>query len=113
MSLFKKYHKLSAKDNFAFVGPAGNPPKPLKEETQTNTNTVLKDDNNCAENRDNIVSNLVALGISQKGEPKQENGYTTYRFNIDANTSFDRIAKFLMYKNNIVFISILMSFIYL
>lgn len=102
MSLFKKIHKLKALDTFAFTGPAGNIPKPVKEE-QTKTNTVVKDDDNCIENRDKIVSQLVALGLTPKGEPKQDDGYTTYKFSLDKDTSFDRVAKILMYKNNVVF----------
>ena len=31
MSLFKKHHKLKAVDSFAFVGPAGEPPKPISD----------------------------------------------------------------------------------
>lgn len=31
MSLFKNYHKLRVCDNFAFVGPAGEPPKPIND----------------------------------------------------------------------------------
>lgn len=31
MSLFRHYHKLKVCDNFAFVGPAGEPPKPMND----------------------------------------------------------------------------------
>lgn len=31
MSLFRHYHKLRVCDNFAFVGPAGEPPKPIND----------------------------------------------------------------------------------
>ena len=31
MSLFRHYHKLKVCDNFAFVGPAGEPPKPIND----------------------------------------------------------------------------------
>lgn len=31
MSLFKHYHKIKVSDNFAFVGPAGEPPKPIND----------------------------------------------------------------------------------
>ena len=102
MSLFRKHHKLKAVDSFAFVGPAGNIPKPVKE-NETKTSKVLKDDN-CTCDRNKVVSTLTALGLTQKGEPEQDDSCTIYKFDIGKDGSlFDRAAKFLMYKNNIVF----------